>query len=128
MDGPRGKWKLLADYYTSRHPFPSSGSDRGAFQSERGRDGGIRHLALMDIEPLPQRRVLGDGTLETLAGQLQHIRQRHVRQGVGAGAADRARHVGDAVVHHVIDDVTSAGCAWSAATFRRSRPGRWPRR
>ena len=34
--------------------------------------------------------------------QQQHVRQRDVAQRVGAGSADRAGHVGHAVVHHVV--------------------------
>jgi hypothetical protein len=48
-------------------------SNRGTLQAERGGDSGIGHFALMHVQTVPQRRVLGDGACEALARQFQHI-------------------------------------------------------
>ena len=56
-----------------RIPLPDGrGSDnqcsaRRTLQPERGGHGRVRHLALMDVDALPQSRVLRDGLVETLA-------------------------------------------------------------
>ena len=55
--------------------------------------------------PSQQRRVLLHRPVRALVRQLQRVGQRHVGQRVGAGAADRAGHVRDAVVDDVVDDV-----------------------
>ena len=60
--------------------------------------------------------------------ELQRVGQRRVGQRVGRGVRHDARHVRHAVVHHALRDVDRVVRARSAATSRRSRPGRSRRR
>src|ERR1043165_5136205 len=48
---------------------------------ERFGDSRVGHLPLMDIHPLGQRRVLIESRRESVLRQLQHIRERYIREG-----------------------------------------------
>ena len=51
----------------------------------------------------------------TLVGKRDHVRQRDVIERIGRGARHAARHVGDTVMHDVVDDIGGVGV--------RGRPG-----
>ena len=59
--------------------------------------------------PERERGVGADRRLDALRRDVERVRQRHVRQGVGGGARDRAGHVPHAVVDDVVDDVGRVG-------------------
>ena len=64
---------------------------------------------MSDIHTLSQTGILSTGPLPAFVGQLQHVRKRHVGQGVGTRSSHGPRHVGDTVMHHVIDNVSRVG-------------------
>ena len=64
----------------------------------------------------------------TLVRDPYGVRQRRVAQRHRAGPADGTGHVRHAVMDHAVDVVGRVLVAWSAGSFRSTRPGRWRRR
>src|SRR5678815_522761 len=76
-----------------------------AGQTERFRHARIRHLSIRHVESFEQRRVVAQGALPALVGELHGVWQGGVGQSECGGAWNSTGHVGDAVVDDVIDDV-----------------------
>ena len=101
---------------------------RRVFQLQRIGDGAVRDLPSCTLRPLrrcgssPSARRTPSSASASTNGSV------HVVEREGRGARDRARHVGHAIVHHLVDHIGRIANAWSAARSPRSRPGRSPRR
>src|SRR5207247_8233586 len=76
---------------------------------DRRGDFRMRDLAARDIEAVAQMRIIGERLLPALVGKREHEGQRGVVERVGRSARHRAGHVGDAVMHHVVDHVGGIG-------------------
>ena len=78
-------------------------------QSQRRSDFLAGHLPVVDIEAVEQMWVLAERACGTFAGQGQHEGQGGVVESKSRGARHGTGHVGDAVVHHAINDVGRLG-------------------
>src|SRR5262245_58823379 len=68
-------------------------------------DGFIGERALVDVEPGAPMRVLRHGVLRPLRGQRDGEGKRGVVEREGRRARHRAGHIGDAIVHDVVQSV-----------------------
>lgn len=77
----------------------------------------VGDVPVVDIQPVQEVRVIAHGSLSTLVCQFQYKRQGGVVQRGRRRPCNRARHIGDAVVHDTINAVgrVIVGC----------RPGRF---
>src|SRR5947208_2809490 len=66
-------------------------------------------LAARHVEAVAQMLIVREGALPALLGERDDEGQRRVVERVGRGAWHGARHVCDAVVHHVVHDVRRIG-------------------
>ena len=65
----------------------------------------MRDAPPVNIEARSQVRVVGHGGIRALVGEREHKRQRGVVEREGGRTGDGAGHVGDAIVHHLVDDI-----------------------
>ena len=78
-------------------------------EAEIAGDGGVGDVAVMDVEPGAQMRVVQERAAPALLGERQHEGQGRVVEREGRGARHRARHVGDAVVDDALLDIGGIG-------------------
>src|SRR6202041_500507 len=71
----------------------------------RRRDRLAGDLAVVHVQAGAQVRVLLQSLHPALVGERQRERQGRVVERKGRGAGDRARHVGDAIVHDAVDHI-----------------------
>src|SRR5437588_10127346 len=78
---------------------------RHAIDAECPRNGGICYLSLTNIYALSQGGVFGDGAVEAFLDELENVLKRHIAQGISAGPAHRAGHIGHTVIDHIVHDI-----------------------
>src|SRR3546814_3243260 len=77
-------------------------SDRFGYRLER-------HLAIPNVQTLRKMHVAAQRLLPAQFGNAQRVRQGDVVERIGAGARDRARHVGDRIMNDALDAVGRIG-------------------
>lgn len=98
-------------------------SGRETYRRPCASPGLVRHISVDDVHPLRKRRVRGDDPPATI-DDLRGVGHRRVGRGLGRSVGHGARHVGHAVVDHVLLNVARVVVVWSADSSQRCRPGR----
>ena len=80
-------------------------------------DGGVGEAAFDHVDALGEAGVILGGFLVGLIGDLEGIGECGVAEGDGAGSADGAGHVGDAVVEDAFDDIGGVFVGGGTAGF-----------
>ena len=71
----------------------------------------------MDVEAFGEMRIGGQRVLPAHARDAQRVRQRDVVERIGAGARHGTGHVGDAIMHDVVDHIGRLGMRGRLARF-----------
>src|ERR1700686_4887389 len=84
-------------------------------QAERGGHGGVRYFAVVDVKAGAQMRIVGHGFAPALVGESEDEGQSGAVESKSGSARYGSRHVRDAVVNDIVDQVGGVGMGGGAA-------------